>query len=181
PCNDSTLHGPTTLEIFEVESFNLGEAFFKARITEARFEDERYTTAIAETNDLNTGVQVQDLEETIHHKPNKIEAVKTNMVATSKEHKQQENQDYLNEVYEEKDDAKPSISADTFGSNGGNDSETSGLETPAKGVVDNGIESEVVTGLPEEFQEGDMVDALSRVEQKSSGNGKKFDNESEDR
>ncbi|GKF20835.1 hypothetical protein Tco_0069473, partial [Tanacetum coccineum] len=32
--------------------------------------------------------------------------------------------------------------------------------------------SEVVTGLPEEFQEGDVVDALSRVlEQKSSERG----------
>ncbi|GJY45105.1 hypothetical protein Tco_0433318 [Tanacetum coccineum] len=40
----------------------LGEAFFKARFTEARFEDERSTIAIAKTNDLNTGVHVQDLE-----------------------------------------------------------------------------------------------------------------------
>nr|GEW49620.1 retrotransposon Gag protein [Tanacetum cinerariifolium] len=40
----------------------LGEALFKARIFEARFEDERSTTAIAKANDLNTGVQVQDLE-----------------------------------------------------------------------------------------------------------------------
>ncbi|GJU96533.1 hypothetical protein Tco_1321289 [Tanacetum coccineum] len=40
----------------------LGETFFKARITEARFEDERFTTTIAKANDLNTGVQVQDLE-----------------------------------------------------------------------------------------------------------------------
>ncbi|GJR80538.1 hypothetical protein Tco_0151323 [Tanacetum coccineum] len=51
-------------------------------------------------------------------------------------------------------------------SNGSNDSETSGLETPAKEVVDNGNESEVVAGLPEEFQEGDMVDTLSRAKQK---------------
>ncbi|GJU98364.1 hypothetical protein Tco_1327635 [Tanacetum coccineum] len=47
--------------------------------------------------------------------------------------------------------------------------------------VDNGIESEVVAGLSEEFQEGNMVDALSRVEQKSSENWKELDNESEDR
>ncbi|GJV96653.1 hypothetical protein Tco_1548230 [Tanacetum coccineum] len=150
------------------------------------------------------------------------------MVATSEEHEHQENQDNLNEISKEKDDAKPPISADTFGSNGGNDSETSGLETPAKKVVDNGngsaliflvgygtpralqlwekigigdvlelldsgdaynfaqpnagIRSEVVVGLPEKFQEGDMVDALLRVvEQKSSGNWKELDNESEDR
>nr|GEZ04655.1 hypothetical protein [Tanacetum cinerariifolium] len=71
-----------------------------------------------------------------------------------------------------KDGAKPPISADTFGSNGGNDSETSGPETPVKEVVDNGIKSEVAAGLSEEFQEGDMVDALSRVEQKSLENWK---------
>ncbi|GJX31585.1 hypothetical protein Tco_0241440 [Tanacetum coccineum] len=51
----------------------------------------------------------------------------------------------------------------------------------AKEVVENSIESEVVFGLPEEFQEGDMVDALSRVEQKSLENWKELDNESEDK
>ncbi|GJT02334.1 hypothetical protein Tco_0823503 [Tanacetum coccineum] len=80
-----------------------------------------------------------------------------------------------------KNDAKPPISADTFGSNGGNGSETPSPETPAKEIVDNGIETEVVAGLPEEFQEGDMVNALSRVELKSSRNWKELDNESEDR
>ncbi|GKA52001.1 hypothetical protein Tco_0745197 [Tanacetum coccineum] len=50
---------------------------------------------------------------------------------------------------------KSPLFADTFGNSG---------------VDDTG--SEVVTGLPEEFQEGDMVDALSRVlEQKSSEKG----------
>ncbi|GKB78850.1 hypothetical protein Tco_0945745 [Tanacetum coccineum] len=49
-----------------------------------------------------------------------------------------------------------------------------------KEVVENGIGSEVVAGLPEEFQERDMVDALSRVEQKSLGNWKELDNESKD-
>ncbi|GJT52186.1 hypothetical protein Tco_0978343 [Tanacetum coccineum] len=103
------------------------------------------------------------------------------MVATFEEHEQQENQYNLNEFSEEKDDAKPLIFIDTVGNNGGNDSRTLGSETPAKEVVDNGIESEVVVGLPEEFQEGDMVDALSIVEQKSLGNWKELDNESEDR
>ncbi|GKD87314.1 hypothetical protein Tco_1358468 [Tanacetum coccineum] len=84
------------------------------------------------------------------------------MVATSEEHEHQGNQDNLNEISKEKDDAKPLISADTFGS--------------------NGTGSEVVAGLPKEFQEGDMVDALSRVvEQKSLGNWKESDNKSEDR
>ncbi|GKA76738.1 hypothetical protein Tco_0783199 [Tanacetum coccineum] len=95
-------------ELLRSNPTTLGEAFFKARITEARFEDEQSTTAIAKPNDLNTGVQ------------------------------HQENQDNLNEISKEKDDAKPPISADTFGSNGGNDSETSGPKTHAKEVVDNG-------------------------------------------
>ncbi|GJY82452.1 hypothetical protein Tco_0495828, partial [Tanacetum coccineum] len=113
--------------------------------------------------------------ETIRHKPNKVEVVKTSRVATSEEHEHQENQDNLNEISEEKEDAKPPISTDTFGSNGGDDSQTSGLKTPMKEVVDNGngfthtflvgygSPSEVVCGLPKEFQEGDMVDDLSRV------------------
>ncbi|GKC19587.1 hypothetical protein Tco_1021737 [Tanacetum coccineum] len=58
----TTLHGPITLGIFEVESSTLGEAFFKSRFTKARFEDDRSTIAIAKTNDLNTGVHVQDRE-----------------------------------------------------------------------------------------------------------------------
>ncbi|GJT43730.1 polypyrimidine tract-binding protein homolog 3 [Tanacetum coccineum] len=76
---------------------------------------------------------------------------------------------------EEADNTKPPFFADTFGNNGGDELETSGLKTLAKEIVDNGngsaliflvgygTESEVVTGLLEEFQEGDMVDALSRV------------------
>ncbi|GKC59628.1 hypothetical protein Tco_1087226 [Tanacetum coccineum] len=139
----------------------LGEAFALARVAEAH---------------------VQDLEEMIRHKPNKVEAVKTSMVVTFEEHEHQENQDNLNEIFEEKDDAIPPISADAFGSNGGNDSRSSRSRTPAKEVVDNGngyaliflvgydTGSEVVTGLLRKFQEGDMVDALSRVEQKTSKN-----------
>ncbi|GKC61975.1 polypyrimidine tract-binding protein homolog 3, partial [Tanacetum coccineum] len=95
---------------------------------------------------------------------------------------------------EEADNTKPPLSADTFGNNGGDESETSGPETPAKEVVNNGngsaliffvgygTGSEVVTGLLEEFQEGDMVNALSRVlEHKSLKNWKELDNESEDK
>ncbi|GJX15981.1 hypothetical protein Tco_0216813 [Tanacetum coccineum] len=87
----------------------------------------------------------------------------------------------INEIFEEKDDAKPPISTNTFGSNDGNDSRTSVSETSVEEVVENGIESEVVFGLPEEFQEGYMVDALSRVEEKSLENWKELDNESEDK
>ncbi|GJW42152.1 hypothetical protein Tco_0070951 [Tanacetum coccineum] len=195
--------GLQLLELLRSNLTTLGEAFFRAR------------------------VQVQDLEETIRHKPNKVEAVKTSMIATSEEHEHQENQDNQNEIFEEKDDVKPPISADTFGSNAGNDSETSGPKTPTKEVVENnngfaltflvgygspralqlwkkiviedvlvlldsggahnfaqpntGTEIEVVAGFLEEFQDGDMLDALSRVvEQNSSGNWKELDNESKD-
>ncbi|GJV47419.1 polypyrimidine tract-binding protein homolog 3 [Tanacetum coccineum] len=85
---------------------------------------------------------------------------------------------------EEADNTKSPLSADTFGNNGVDESETSGPKTPAKEVVDNAngsaliclvgydTGSEVVTGLPEEFQEGDMVDAVSRVlKQKNSEKG----------
>nr|GEX51489.1 hypothetical protein [Tanacetum cinerariifolium] len=116
--------------------------------------------------------QVQNLKETTRLKPNKVEDVKTSMVAIFEEHDQHEYQDNLNEISEEKNDAKPSISTDTFCNNGGNDSETIGMKAPIKEVVDNGIESEVVVGLPGKFQKGDMVDALLRVEKKSSRIGR---------
>ncbi|GKE70590.1 hypothetical protein Tco_1528662, partial [Tanacetum coccineum] len=131
----------------------LGEAFSLAFIAEAHFEEEQSITDIAKRNDLNAGVQ----------------------------HEQQENQDNLNEFSEEKDDAKPPIFIDTVSNIGDNDSRILGSKTPAKEVVDNGIESEVVVGLPKEFQEGDMVDALPMVEQKNLQNWKELDNESEDR
>ncbi|GJU66329.1 hypothetical protein Tco_1252588 [Tanacetum coccineum] len=185
------------IELLRARPTSLEEAFSLARITEARFEDERSTTAIAKTNDLNTEQPIQDLEEMIRHKPKKVKAFKTSMVATSEELEQQEYQDDLNEISEEleqqeyqddlneiseeKDDAQLPISADTFGTNGGNDSETTGPEAPVKEVVDNGIESEEVVGLLGMFQEGDMVDALSRVEQKCLRNWKELDNESKER
>nr|GEX33528.1 hypothetical protein [Tanacetum cinerariifolium] len=93
------------------------ESFSLACIAEARFEDERSITDIAKTNNLNAGVQVQDLKETIRLKPNKVEAFQTSMVATFEEHEQQENQDNLNEFSEEKDDAKPPIFIDIVGNN----------------------------------------------------------------
>ncbi|GKC18343.1 hypothetical protein Tco_1020493 [Tanacetum coccineum] len=50
------------LEFLRSNPLTLGEAFFRARITEAHFEDERSTTTIAKTNDLNTGVQKATIE-----------------------------------------------------------------------------------------------------------------------
>nr|GFA44273.1 hypothetical protein [Tanacetum cinerariifolium] len=141
----------------------LGEAFSLAQIAEARFEYERSITDIAKTSDINAGVQVQDLEETIRHKLNKVEAFQTSMVANFEEHEQQENQDNMNEFSEEKDGSKPPIFIDTVGKNGDNDSRTSGSETPTKEVVENGIESEVVVGLPDEFQEGHMAGSITTL------------------
>nr|GEW73567.1 retrotransposon Gag protein [Tanacetum cinerariifolium] len=109
------------LEFLKSNPSTLGEAFLKAHITEARFEDERSTTDIATTNDLIAGVQVQDLEKTIRHKPDKVEALQTSIIATLEVHEQQENRDNLNEISKENDEAKPPISTNTFGSNGGND------------------------------------------------------------
>nr|GEY48930.1 DDT domain-containing protein [Tanacetum cinerariifolium] len=95
------------IELLRERPTSLEEAYSLACITKARFEDERPTTTIAKTNDLNTELPGQDLEEMIRHKPNKVEVVKTSMVATSEELEQQEYQDDLNEIF-----------VDTFGSNG---------------------------------------------------------------
>ncbi|GJX16858.1 hypothetical protein Tco_0217690 [Tanacetum coccineum] len=64
-----------TLQQLRLNPTTLGEAFFLARITEARFEDERPTIAIAKPNDLTARVQVQDLEQTTQGRgdePNRI-------------------------------------------------------------------------------------------------------------
>ncbi|GKD52734.1 hypothetical protein Tco_1281710 [Tanacetum coccineum] len=74
------------IELLRARPTTLGEAFSLARITEARFEVKRSIIDIAITNDLKVGVQVQDLKETIYHKPDKVEAVSTSMVATYEEH-----------------------------------------------------------------------------------------------
>ncbi|GJS17636.1 zinc finger BED domain-containing protein RICESLEEPER 2 [Tanacetum coccineum] len=70
------------LEFLRSNPSTLGEAFFRARINEARFEDERSTIAIAKTNDSNTGVQVQYLEEITFHKSNKVKEIEAHVEAT---------------------------------------------------------------------------------------------------
>nr|GEX10204.1 retrotransposon protein, putative, Ty1-copia subclass [Tanacetum cinerariifolium] len=184
----SRLRVTLQIELLRAMPTTLAKGFSLACITEARFEDKRSTTAIAKPNDLNTGVQILDLEKTIRHKLNTVEADKTSRVVTSKENKHQENQDSLNEISKVKDNAKPPISANTFDSNGGDDSETPCTKEEVIGIGDvvgllnsggahncaqpnAGTGSEVVSGLSDEFQEGDMVHALLRVvDQKSSGN-----------
>ncbi|GKC16318.1 hypothetical protein Tco_1013100 [Tanacetum coccineum] len=78
------------IDLLRARPKTLGEAFALARITEARFEDERATTVIAKPNDLNIAVQVQDIEETTLHTPDKVEAVSTSMFATYEEHRCQD-------------------------------------------------------------------------------------------
>ncbi|GKA45004.1 hypothetical protein Tco_0737800 [Tanacetum coccineum] len=74
------------IDLLRARPTTLREAFALARITEARFEDERATAVIAKPNDLNIAVQVQDIEETTLHTSDKVEAMSTSMVATSEEH-----------------------------------------------------------------------------------------------
>ncbi|GJW96031.1 hypothetical protein Tco_0177839 [Tanacetum coccineum] len=64
----------------------LGEAFFKVRITEARFEDEQTATTIVNPNDLNVAILDQVLEESILYTSDRVEVVPTSMVATYEEH-----------------------------------------------------------------------------------------------
>ncbi|GKD47665.1 hypothetical protein Tco_1276641, partial [Tanacetum coccineum] len=93
------------LEILMSYPSNLGEAFFRARITEARFEDEN--NQAVDTNvgdqedpdvknkqenqdDPNIAIPDQVLEESILHTSDKVKAVSTSMVATYKEHRCQD-------------------------------------------------------------------------------------------
>ncbi|GKD24543.1 hypothetical protein Tco_1230757 [Tanacetum coccineum] len=183
-------------EQFRLRPTTLGEAFSFARITEARFEDERSTIAITKPNELTAHVHVQDLEQTNRgrgDKPNRIllgcniyESCRQLDIQFSNLEELQENQEehicyyYWENCFsilnvEEADNTKSPLSADTFSNSGVDESETSSPKTHAKEVVDNtngsaliclvGYDtgSEVVAGLPEEFREGDMVDAVSRV------------------
>nr|GEV10282.1 hypothetical protein [Tanacetum cinerariifolium] len=187
------LHGrisiPTTLR----------EAFSLARITEARFEDERSTIAIIKPNELTIRVHVQDLEQTaqgrgdepnhillvmIHHMiyPITVEVLhqvfsplgyvkkviifhKSAGFQALIQFQSRKNAIAARNSLQEADNTKPPLFTDTFGNNGGDSQKL-----------------QVVTCLPEEFQEGDMADALSRVlEQKSLENYKELDNELKDR
>ncbi|GJR08697.1 hypothetical protein Tco_0791349 [Tanacetum coccineum] len=73
-------------EFFVSRPTTLGDVFSLARIIEARFEDERTTTTIANPNDINIAVPDQVLEESTLHTSDKVEVVPTSMVATYDEH-----------------------------------------------------------------------------------------------
>nr|GEX70963.1 retrotransposon-related protein [Tanacetum cinerariifolium] len=145
-------------EVFRSRPTTLGEAFSFVRIVEAHFEDKRSTIAIAKPNELTANVHVQDLEQTTRERGDEPNPIQLVMI------------DYM--IYPITVEVLNKI----FSPQGGVDeSETLGPKTPVKEVVDNGngsaliflvgydTRSKVMTGLSEEFQEEDMVDALSRV------------------
>ncbi|GJR84847.1 hypothetical protein Tco_0155632 [Tanacetum coccineum] len=118
------------------------------RIAEARYEEERPTITIAKPNDLTTNVQVQDLEQTTQGRGDEP-AVGYNSShvipyyhggSASSLLSSWENCFSILNAHEA-DNTKPPLSDNTFGNNGGDDSETSGLVTPAKEVVDSGHSS----------------------------------------
>ncbi|GJX82864.1 hypothetical protein Tco_0332345 [Tanacetum coccineum] len=124
----------------------LGEAFSLARITEARFEDERSTIAIAKPNELTAQVHIQDLEQTTQRRadePNRILLVMIHHMIYPIIVEVLHQKNYFSILNtEEADNTKPPLSADIFGNNGGDESETSVRE------LDNGYgEADTVKGL----------------------------------
>ncbi|GJT54664.1 polypyrimidine tract-binding protein homolog 3 [Tanacetum coccineum] len=158
----------TEIHTTSIDFLTPREAFSLARIAEACFEDERSTIAIAKPNELTTRVHVQNLKQTTQGRgdePNHIILVMIHHMIYPI------NVEVLNQIFSPHGYVEKVV----IFQNDVDESETSGPETPAKEVVDNGngsaliflvgygTGSEVVTGLPKEFQEGYMVDALSRV------------------
>nr|GEW02930.1 hypothetical protein [Tanacetum cinerariifolium] len=129
----------------------LGEVFSLARIAESRVEDERSTIAIVKPNELTENEHVHDLEQTTRGRgdePNRIQLVTIH---------------HMIPYYCGSFESNLLSSWDVVDSGNG---------SALIFLVGYGTGSEVVTGLPDEFQEGDMVDALSRVlEQKRSEKG----------
>ncbi|GJS88280.1 hypothetical protein Tco_0770916 [Tanacetum coccineum] len=89
------------LEFLRSYPLNLGEAFFRARITEDRFEDENNQVVDTNVGDQedpdmknkqenqdgpNIAIPDQVLEESILHTSDKVKVVSTSMVATYEEH-----------------------------------------------------------------------------------------------
>ncbi|GJU18224.1 hypothetical protein Tco_1146190 [Tanacetum coccineum] len=66
------------IELLMARPTTLVEAFSLARMTEARFEDERTTTTIVNRNDLNIAISGQVLEKSILHTSDKVEITSNN-------------------------------------------------------------------------------------------------------
>ncbi|GKA46755.1 hypothetical protein Tco_0739638 [Tanacetum coccineum] len=168
-----------------------GESFSFASFAEASFEDERSTIASTKPKNSKSCTRSRILRKLLEKKGDEtlIFSILESFTENKKTHICSLLANYLRKNCfsilntEEAGNTKSPLSADTFGNGVVDESETSGPETPAKEVVNNGNGSvlnflvgydtgnEVATGLLEEFQ-GDMVDALSRVlEQKISEKG----------
>ncbi|GJZ31355.1 hypothetical protein Tco_0576402 [Tanacetum coccineum] len=74
----SELKPALQIELLRARPTTLVEAFSLARMTEARFEDERTTTTIVNPNDLNIAIPDQVLEESILHTSDKIKITSDN-------------------------------------------------------------------------------------------------------
>nr|GEU33510.1 polypyrimidine tract-binding protein homolog 3 [Tanacetum cinerariifolium] len=151
----------------------LGEAFSLARIANACFEDERSTIAIAKPNELTANVYVQDLEQTTRGRgdePNRILLVTIHHIIYPITMK------VLNQIFSPHGYVEKFVifqkSAHVQALIQFQSRQNAIVARNSLQGFGYGTGSKVVTGLPEKFQEGDMVDALSRVlEQKSSEKG----------
>ncbi|GJZ62575.1 hypothetical protein Tco_0618712 [Tanacetum coccineum] len=74
----SELKPALQIELLRARPTTLVEAFSLARMTEARFEDERTTTTIVNPNDLNIAIPDQVLEESILHTSDNIKITSDN-------------------------------------------------------------------------------------------------------
>ncbi|GJY18671.1 hypothetical protein Tco_0390162 [Tanacetum coccineum] len=134
------------------------EAFSLARIAEARYEDERSTIAIAKPNDL---IATNDISaRNSLQRRNIYEGCCQLDIQFSNLEELQPNQDEKIFYYywkicfsilnvDEADNTKPSLFADTFGNNRGDDSETSGPRVRLQAMV-MGRPYQGVRGSPEE-------------------------------
>nr|GEU60353.1 hypothetical protein [Tanacetum cinerariifolium] len=118
----------------------IGEAFSLARIVEVCYEDERPTITIAKPNNITVRKFCIKSSLLMDIQFSNLEELQLN---------QDENIYYYWENYflilfvDEVDNTKPPLFADTFGNNGGDDSETSGPVTPVEEVGYSGHSSTI--------------------------------------
>ncbi|GJS38737.1 hypothetical protein Tco_0563780 [Tanacetum coccineum] len=128
-------------ELLRSRPTTLGEAFSLAQIAETRYEEERPTITIGKPSDLphkggrniyegccQLDIQFLNLKEL---QPNQDENICYYCWENC----------FSILSADEADNTKPPLSANTFGNNGGDDSETSGPVTPAEEVVGSGHSS----------------------------------------
>ncbi|GKC39582.1 polypyrimidine tract-binding protein homolog 3 [Tanacetum coccineum] len=151
-------------ELFRSMPTTLGEAFSLARIAKTRFEDERYVEKVVifqKSAHVQVLIQFQSRQNVIVARNslqgcNIYEGCCLDIQFSNLEELQENQEEHI--CYycwencfsilntKEASNTKSPLFADTYGNSGVDDTE-----------------SKVVTDLLEEFQEGDMVDALSRV------------------